>query len=307
MEHLVSVIVPCLNEEDSLRLLYEGVCEHMPCPFEIVFVDDGSTDGSLRVIKALRSEDDRVHFIAFRKNFGKAAALQAAFRNCRGDIVITMDADLQDDPRELPHFIEKIDEGYDLISGWKFHRNDPLEKRLPSKLFNRVVSQMSGVHLHDFNCGYKAYRQEVVNSLDLYGELHRFVPVLASRKGFTISEIKVQHNARKFGRSKYGLERYFRGLFDALTVGFLSRYYDRPMHFFGKIGTVSGVVGFLICFLLLIQWLMGASLSERPLLQLGILLIILGVQLFSIGLLGDMIIANFFRSRYDESHIREKE
>ena len=253
----------------------------------------------------LRNEDENVHYIAFRKNFGKAAALQAGFRHSTGDIIITMDADLQDDPKEIPRFIEKIDEGYDLVSGWKYNRLDPLEKRLPSKLFNKVTSTLSGVKLHDFNCGFKAYRKEVVKSIDIYGELHRYIPVLAHRKGFRIAEITVAHHKREFGKSKYGFERYLRGLFDSLNTSFLSKFYDRPMYFFGKIGLLLFIIGFLICAYLTGCWFAGYTIGNRPLLLLGALCIILGVQSISTGFIGDMIVDSTYHTRYDESHIKE--
>ena len=306
---MISIVVPVYNEEESLKLLYEKVLENFPEGYdrEFCFVNDGSSDNSVAVIKELREKDPTVHLISFRKNFGKAAALQAAFRNVKGDIVITMDADLQDDPVELTNFVNKLDEGYDVVSGWKKERHDPLEKRLPSKLFNKVTSLLSGVKLHDFNCGYKAYRAEVVKNLDIYGEMHRYIPCLANRKGFKIAEIVVHHNKREFGKSKYGFERYFRGLFDAITVAFLSKYYDRPMHLFGKGGIFCGGIGFIICFyLMFIKLFMGANLSSRPLLMLGILMLIMGMQMFSIGLIGDMLVDATYRNRYDESHILEK-
>lgn len=245
MSRLISFVIPVYNEEESLRPLYEQIMQNIPaeCDAEIIFVNDGSTDESVKVIKEIHDEDKRVHLISFRKNFGKAMALESGFRNVHGEIIITMDADLQDDPMEIPHFIAKIDEGYDLVSGWKENRKDPLEKRLPSKLFNKVTSKMSGVHLHDFNCGFKAYKREVVDAIDIYGELHRYIPVLAYRKGFRITEISVHHNKRQFGKSKYGFERYLRGLFDSLTVAFLGKYYDRPMYLFGKVGLMLGLLG----------------------------------------------------------------
>jgi len=273
---------------------------------EIWFVNDGSSDKSEVVIKSIILRDKDVHLISFRKNFGKALALETAFRNVNGDIIITMDADLQDDPVEIPNFINKINEGYDLVSGWKKERHDPLEKRIPSKFFNKVTSKLSGVKLHDFNCGYKAYRKEVVDAIDVYGELHRYIPVLAYRKGFQITEIVVHHNKRQFGKSKYGFERYLRGLFDSLSVAFLGRYYDRPMHLFGKGGLICGLAGFVICMYLLGLKFMGQAIGGRPLLILGVLLIILGVQMFSIGFIGDMLVDATFRKRYNESHVKEK-
>ncbi len=308
MKNKISVIVPMYNEESSIKKLYEKIVESIKeySLYEIIFVDDGSADASTQKVKELRTEDQNVRLIVFRKNFGKAAALQAGFRNCSGDIIITMDADLQDDPKEIPRFVAKLEEGYDLVSGWKKKRNDPLEKRLPSKLFNKVTSYLSGVHLHDFNCGFKAYRREVVDSIDVYGELHRYIPVLAYRKGFRIAEIEVEHHAREFGKSKYGFERYLRGLFDSMTVAFLGRFYDRPMYFFGKIGLVLCVLGGMICAYLTALWFMGQGIGNRPLLLLGVLLLILGVQMFSTGFIGDMLVDATYRDRYNESHIKEK-
>jgi glycosyltransferase involved in cell wall biosynthesis len=296
------------NEEKSVKILHEKILETVKgqYPYEIIFIDDGSTDSSVTQVKEIIAQDANVHLIVFRKNFGKAAALQAGFRNSTGDIVITMDADLQDDPKEIPRFIEKLDEGYDLVSGWKQKRHDPLEKRLPSKLFNKVTSHMSGVSLHDFNCGFKAYRREVVDSIDVYGELHRYIPVLAYRKGFRIAEIVVEHHAREFGHSKYGFERYLRGLFDSMTVAFLGKFYDRPMYFFGKIGLALCAIGGVICAYLAVLWCMGQGIGGRPLLMLGVLLLILGVQMFSTGFIGDMLVDATYHNRYNEAHIKEK-
>lgn len=308
MGQLLSFVIPVYNEEESLELLYNGIVDNIPKDYskEIWFINDGSSDNSEEVIKGIIKKDRDVHLISFRKNFGKALALETAFRNVNGDIIITMDADLQDDPVEIPSFINKINEGYDLVSGWKKERHDPLEKRLPSKLFNKVTSRLSGVKLHDFNCGYKAYRREVIDAIDVYGELHRYIPVLAYRKGFQITEIVVHHHKRQFGKSKYGFERYLRGLFDSLSVAFLGKYYDRPMHLFGKGGLFCGLVGFAICLYLLVLKLMGQAIGGRPLLILGVLLIILGVQMFSIGFIGDMLVDATYRKRYNESHVKEK-
>lgn len=308
MERKLSIIVPMYNEEESVKLLHKKILDSVRdrWQYEIIFIDDGSTDASVARVKEIITEDANVHLIVFRKNFGKAAALQAGFHNSTGDIVITMDADLQDDPKEIPRFVERLDEGYDLVSGWKQKRHDPLEKRLPSKLFNKVTSHLSGVHLHDFNCGFKAYRREVVDSIDVYGELHRYIPVLAYRKGFRITEIVVEHHAREFGKSKYGFERYLRGLFDSMTVAFLGKFYDRPMYFFGKIGLALCAVGGIICLYLTVLWCMGQAIGSRPLLMLGVLLLILGVQMFSTGFIGDMLVDATYHDRYNEAHIREK-
>lgn len=314
MKRKLSIIIPVYNEEESINELYTRIIENINIcisenkitEYEIMFVDDGSTDSSVEKINTIIEKDNNVHLIVFRKNFGKATALQAAFRNITGDIVITMDADLQDDPIEIKNFICKLDEGYDLVSGWKVNRLDPLEKRLPSKLFNKVTSKMSGVNLHDFNCGFKAYRREVVDALDIYGELHRYIPVLAYRKGFKIAEIAVHHNKRKFGKSKYGMERYLRGFFDSVSVSYISKYYDRPMYFFGRFGLMMSGLGFIICLILSVEWFCGKMIGSRPLLLLGVMLILLGGIFFSIGLIGDMLVDATYRLRYDEAHVKEK-
>ncbi len=304
----LSIVIPVYNEEESLPKLYCAIMDVMNAnqyTYELVFIDDGSKDRSVAVLKELKEQDETIKIIVLRKNFGKAVALQSAFQIVEGDCVITMDADLQDDPNEIPRMLEQINAGFDVVSGWKYNRLDPLEKRLPSKLFNKVTATLSGVQLHDFNCGFKAYRKEVVKSIDVYGELHRYIPVLAHRKGFAITEIKVHHLKREFGKSKYGFERYLRGLFDSFTTSFLLRYYDRPMYFFGKFGLFSFLLGGGICTYLTIDWCMGNSIGDRPLLLLGILLIILGAQFVCTGFIGDMIVDATYRTRYSNSHIRE--
>lgn len=314
MGRKVSFLIPAYNEEESLPELYRQImdniriCEEagLMTDYEILFINDGSTDGTADVIRELHRQDARVRYIFFRKNFGKSAALQTGFRNVTGDVVITMDADLQDDPCELRRFLEKIDEGYDLVSGWKQNRLDNAEKRLPSRLFNKVTARMSGIPLHDFDCGYKAYRREVTNALDIYGSMHRYIPVLAGRHGFRIGEITVHHNKRKYGKSKYGMERYLQGLFDYLTVFFLTRYADRPMYFFGRVGLVSGGIGFLICLYMAILRICGQSIGNRPLLLLGVLLILLGIQFLSVGFIGNMIVDQNVRRNYTEDKILER-
>lgn len=248
MQRTISVIIPAYNEKDSIVELYNEIIKVLfdvgvDKNYDIWFVNDGSTDGTEDIIIDLQSKDNNVHIISFRRNFGKSPALQAAFRHVNSDIIFTMDADLQDDPGEIPRFIEKIDEGYDLVIGWKQNRLDSIEKRLPSKLFNKVTSKVSGIDLHDFDCGFKCFRKEVLDALDLYGELHRYIPVLAYRRGFKITEITVNHRKREHGKSKYGVERYMRGLMDSLTTTFLLKYYDRPMYFFGKFGVITGCAG----------------------------------------------------------------
>jgi len=289
---VLSIVVPLFNEERSLEALYREISAALAPDgreYEVIFVDDGSTDGSLAVLSQLHSETENVVVIHLRRNFGKAAALQAGFLEARGDVVVTIDADLQDDPAEIPKLLAKLDEGFDLVSGWKTRRNDPWTRRLLSRLFNWTTGVVSGVRLHDVNCGLKAYRAEVLHGLRLYGELHRFIPVLASYRGFRIAEIPVNHRPRQHGRSRYGLNRYLRGLFDLLSVTFMGRYRHRPLHLFGGIGLVLGLAGFICLAYLTAIKIGGAGIGHRPLLTLGVLLIVVGIQLMSLGLLSELI------------------
>jgi len=290
----VSIIITIYNEEENIRLLYNELSEvlkELGKNYEIIFVDDGSSDSSFKILKELyEGGDGRIKVIQFRRNFGKSAALSAGFAEASGEIIITMDADLQDDPQEIPRFIAKINEGYDLVSGWKFPRFDPLSKTIPSKFFNYITGLLTGVRLHDINCGFKAYRKSALSELKIYGELHRYIPVLVHWKGFKITEIKVQHHPRQFGRSKFGIERFLRGFFDLITILFLTQYTDRPLHLFGQLGLFSFVIGLLINIYLSVLWFLGyRPIGNRPLLLLGILLTIIGVQFFSFGLLAEMI------------------
>ncbi len=301
----ISVIVPLFNEEESLNPLYEQIIfsfNKMGKPdYEIIFVDDGSTDNSLNVIKELCQNDKNVKYISFRKNYGKSAALSLGFSHATGDIIITMDADLQDDPAEIPNLIDKINEGYDLVSGWKKKRYDPFIKKYTSRLFNSITGMMSGIKLHDFNCGLKAYKKEVVKSIKVYGEMHRYLPVLAKWQGFTVSEIAVKHHARQFGKTKFGISRFFKGFVDLITVMFTTRYTKRPMHLFGFLGALSFFIGFLVSLYLSYEWYFHhVALSNRPLLFLGMLLMIVGIQFFSTGLLGEfMVHTNFDEKEYN--------
>lgn len=289
----ISLVIPLYNEEESLAELHQkitAVMQQYRRPYEIIFVDDGSIDGSAQVIEDLHRKDDRVKLIQFRRNYGKAAALAAGFVAARGDYVITMDADLQDDPEEIPKLIGKLEEGYDLVSGWKKERHDPFIKRITSKVYNLFTSMFSGIRLHDFNCGLKAYRSEVVKTMHIYGELHRYLPVIAHRNGFRVTEMPVRHHPRKYGTSKFGAARFIRGAFDLLTITFLTRYKKRPLHLFGLLGLLCFFAGSIISIVLAYQRLfMQKYLSNRPILFLGVLLIIVGVQFLSIGLLGEMI------------------
>ena len=289
---MVSVVVPLLNEEGSLEELYREIAvalEPREEPFEVVFVDDGSTDGSMSVLSRLHDELPNVVVIHLRRNFGKAAALQAGFREARGEVIVTIDADLQDDPAEIPQLLAKLDEGFDLVSGWKTRRNDPSLRRAFSRVFNWATGVISGVRLHDVNCGLKAYRAEVLQDMRLYGELHRFIPVLASYQGYRIAEVSVNHRARQHGSSRYGPERYLRGFFDLLSVTFMGRYRYRPLHLFGGIGLLMGAVGFVILTYLTTIWFWGEGIGTRPLLTLGVLLMVVGIQFISLGLISELI------------------
>jgi len=258
--------------------------------YEILFIDDGSTDRSFNVLRDLRRVDRHVRAIRFRRNYGKSAALAVGFDRALGSLVITMDADLQDDPAEIPALRRKMEEGYDLVSGWKRVRRDPLSKTIPSRLFNVVVRRMTGIKIHDFNCGLKAYRREVVKHIRVYGELHRFLPVLAHWEGYKVGELAVQHRPRKYGKTKFGAGRFWKGFLDLLTVLFTTRYLRRPLHLFGFWGILTALVGSAIVVWLAIEKIfLGASLSNRPLFLGGILLLIVGIQFVSIGLIGEMI------------------
>jgi glycosyltransferase involved in cell wall biosynthesis len=289
---VLSVVVPVRNEERSVELLYDEIqaaLDPLDLEWEAVFVDDGSTDGSFAALTRLHARASNVRVVRLRRNFGKAAALAAGFRQSQGDVIATLDADGQDDPAELPRLLAKLDEGFDLISGWKTKRRDPWRRRLVSRVFNAVTGRISGVRLRDMNSGLKAYRAEVVRDMPLYGELHRFIPVLAHYRGFRIAELPVNHRAREHGRSRYGLERYLRGFFDLLTVTFMGRYRHRPLHLFGGLGLALGFVGFLICLYLSVLWFAGHAIGHRPLLTLGVLLVVVGMQFLSLGLIGEMI------------------
>jgi len=298
---MFSIVIPVYNEEDSLVELVDRIhaaTKALEKPFEIVFVNDGSTDKSQQVIEALSAQYSYIRFITFRKNFGKSAALSAGFKHVKYRIVFTMDADLQDDPVEIPRFLEEIENGYDLVTGWKENRLDPKEKTIPSKLFNAMTSKMSGLKLNDYNCGFKCYKKEVLDEIDLYGELHRFVPFLAHKKGFKVKEIPVLHHERKHGVSKFGWERYARGFFDLLTVVFITNYINRPMHLFGGIGSLFFIVGLAIfSYLFFGRWIFGESIGSSPLFAITIFLLGAGVQIFIVGMLSELIVHNKERDK----------
>lgn len=304
----ISVVVPLYNEAESLNELAEQIYDSIrqsrlrelfgrEPKFEIIFVNDGSTDGSDDVIKALIQTRREIKLISFRRNYGKSAGLDAGFKAAQGKYVITMDADLQDNPYEIEPLIRKLEEGYDLVSGWKKKRYDPITKTLPSKLFNFVTGLLSGVRIHDFNCGLKAYRNEVVKAVQVYGEMHRYIPVLAKWSGFRVSELPVRHRPRKYGVSKFGVSRFFNGFLDLLTVMFITKYMKRPMHLFGTLGIICFLLGFAIAAILTYgKYVRDESVSNRPILMLGVLLIILGVQFFLGGLIGEMITKSYLQN-----------
>jgi glycosyltransferase involved in cell wall biosynthesis len=289
----LSIVVPVFNEADSLLPLLaeiDAAAAGLGAPYEVIFVDDGSTDGSTATLARIARSRPDVRVIEFRRNFGKAAALDAGFRAAAGDVVFTLDADLQDDPAEFAAFLAKLAEGYDVVSGWKHRRLDPLDKTAPSKVFNWVVGRVSGVRLNDFNCGFKAYRAEALEDLTLYGELHRFIPVLLHWRGFRVGEVPVNHRARRFGKSKFGASRLFKGALDLATVILNTRYQTRPLHVFGLAGTLLGASGFLILSYLTVLWFAGAGpIGDRPLFFLGILLAVSSLQFFTVGLLAEFI------------------
>ncbi|MEK6247805.1 MAG: glycosyltransferase family 2 protein [Planctomycetales bacterium] len=297
---MISAVIPVFNEVESIKALHSelgAVASENNFKLDIIFVDDGSTDGSWEVIRELSEKDPRVHGIRFRCNFGKAAALSAGFRAVQGDLVMTMDADLQDDPKEIPRFLEKLGEGYDVVSGWKKVRHDPWHKVFPSRLFNWLVRRMTGVQLHDINCGMKCYRREVLGEVRLYGEMHRFIQALAAARGFQIGEISIKHRARKFGQSKYGFRRFLKGFLDLLTVVFLTGYSQRPQHLLGTFGLCSFSLGILGMLYLSCRWVISRvveefavyHVSETALLYYSLGALLLGAQVFSLGFLAEMM------------------
>jgi len=302
-----SAVIPLYNEARSLDELCSRLIQTLATlteRFELIFVDDGSTDDSFAVLQNLHRRDSRVKAIRFRRNFGKSTALSAGFKKARGRIIVTLDADLQDLPEEIPSLLNKLEQGYDLVSGWKKKRKDSLIRKMASWLFNRATSFFTGVQLHDFNCGLKCYRRELVEELALYGELHRYIPAIANWKGFRVGEVKVGHHPRMHGVSKFGSERYLRGLFDLLTVIILTKYPEKPLHFFVLLGTILSLSGLAINLYMAILRISGKWISNRPLLLLGILLLILGVQFIFFGLMGELIV---FSSQREKTYaVREQ-
>jgi glycosyltransferase involved in cell wall biosynthesis len=288
----ISIIIPVKDEEGSIPTLYRELQTvfHDEKDAEFIFVDDGSTDQSLSILTALQKKDKRISLIKFRGNFGKSAALNAGFSIAKNDILVMMDADLQDNPSEIPHLLKKLEDGYDLITGWRKKRLDSPIKRASSYLFNKGTVFITGVHLHDFNCGLKVMRKSVATSLNLHGELHRFVPILAAKKKYRVSEVQVNHRPRQYGHSKFGFERSWRGMLDLLTIIFISDYITKPSHFFGRIGLILFLIGFIMDgYVTFLKISTGSTQDKIPLLLAGILFILLGVQLLSTGLIAEMI------------------
>lgn len=306
----ITVVIPLLDEQDSIEQLYHQVDEALSAEFtyEMIFVDDGSKDNSWAVITNLHDNQPHVRGIQFRRNYGKSIALQKGFESARGAYVITIDADLQDDPAEIPGLVEKLSQGYDLVSGWKQKRKDPISKTIPSRFFNFVTSLATGIKLHDFNCGLKAYRREVIENIRLYGELHRYVPFIVYEQGYTrITEKKVNHRERQHGDSKFGFSRFIKGFLDLITLLFLSSYIRRPMHFFGSIGTLFLIFGGgIVLYLTIMRLFFDVFLTGRPLFLFGILFLLLGVQFFSIGFLGEMWTQSQNKEAVDNVNIRSR-
>jgi glycosyltransferase involved in cell wall biosynthesis len=309
---VLSVVVPLLNEEPTLEQLYRELEEALaPTGFEweVVFVDDGSTDGSYRELVRLHAAHLNIRVVRLRRNFGKAAALAAGIEVAAGELIVTMDADLQDDPAEIPNLVAKLDDGFDVVSGWKCDRHDPFVRRFVSRIYNTATRLATGVKLHDMNCGLKAYRAEVFSHVRLYGERHRFVPVLAHHLGFSVTELPVNHRPRTNGHSRFGIERYLRAPFDLLTIVFMGRYRHRPLHLFGGVGVTASIAGGAILAYLTVVKIGGSGIGDRPLLLLGVLLIVVGIQFLSIGLIGEMLTSHneekVQTTRSGRAHVRD--
>ena len=290
---MISAVIPAYNEEESIEAFYKVLVPNLikaDKDYEIVFVDDGSTDSTLKILKNLELKNKNVKVFSFRKNKGKAEALTAGFQAANGDLIVTLDADLQDRPEEIINLINKQKEGFDLVAGWRKNRKDALKTKLSSKLFNFMMGAFWGVRLHDYNCGLKLYTREAAKSLNLYGGMHRFIPLLVSEKGFEVTELAVVHEKRKFGKSKYGFSKIFRDVPDMFTILFLSRYAKRPLHFFGMIGGILSTIGFFVLLYLTVLHFEGKTIGDRPLLVFGILLVLAGFQVLFTGFLADLIL-----------------
>ncbi len=298
----LSLVIPIYNEEENIPLLYAEIKEVLDVTsyqYEMIFIDDGSSDTSVAVLEKLSQEDEKVLVVALRRNFGQTAAMSAGFDHATGDIIITMDGDLQNDPHDIPDMVAKLNNGYDVVTGWRYDRQDPfISRKLPSMMANRLISWITGVSLHDYGCTLKAFRREVTENINLYGEMHRFIPAIASGMGIDFTEVKVNHRARRFGTSKYGISRTIRVVLDLMTVKFLLSYATRPLHVFGTVGVLSAGLGFLIAFIMTLQrFFTGDGLSDRPLLLLAVLLIFMGVQFITMGLLAELVVRTYHESQ----------
>jgi len=299
---LLSVVIPLFNEEENIPLLYDELNEVLPgldLEYEVIFIDDGSSDNSLQLLKELQAEDSRVVVVSFRKNFGQTAAMAAGFDYADGDVIITMDADLQNDPHDIPKLLEQIENGNDVVTGWRFDRKDPfINRRLPSIIANKIISKTTGVNLHDYGCTLKAFKREVIKNVRLYGEMHRFIPAIASGMGIDFTEVKVNHRPRIFGSSKYGISRTIRVVLDLMTVKFLLSYATRPIQVFGLMGVICGGLGVIIALVMTFQrQFMGVPLADRPLLFLAVLLIFIGIQFITLGLIAELQARTYHESQ----------
>ena len=299
---LLSIVIPLLNEEENIPLLYEELREvfsNRSEKYEIIFIDDGSSDKSLQILKDIQEKDKNVVIVSFRKNFGQTAAMAAGFDYARGDVIITMDADLQNDPHDIPKLLVQIEAGNDVVTGWRFDRKDTfINRRLPSIIANKIISKTTGVNLHDYGCTLKAFKKEIIKNVKLYGEMHRFIPAIASGMGIDFTEVKVNHRPRRFGSTKYGISRTIRVILDLMTVKFLLSYATRPIQVFGLMGVISGTIGFLIALVMIFQrQFMGVPLADRPLLFLAVLLIFVGIQFISLGLIAELQARTYHESQ----------
>ena len=298
----ISLVIPLYNEEENVQLLYEelkSVLAGMPCRSEIVFVDDGSRDRTMTILETIQAGDETVRVVSLRRNFGQTAAMTAGFDHAHGEVIITMDGDMQNDPHDIPQMLAKLNEGFDVVTGWRFDRQDPfLSRKLPSQMANRLISWVTEVKLHDYGCTLKAFRREVIENINLYGEMHRFIPAIASGMGISFTEVKVNHRPRRFGASKYGISRTIRVILDLITVKFMLSYATRPLHVFGTVGVVSSALGALIALIMTVQrQLFGVGLANRPLLLLAVLLIFMGIQFITIGLLAELVVRTYHESQ----------
>lgn len=307
----ISIVIPAYNEEDNIPILYEklkGVLERLGREYEIIFVDDGSVDRTWERLKEIAEKDQRVKLIRFRKNYGQTAAMYAGFQHATGEVIITLDADLQNDPEDIPMLLQKLEEGYDIVSGWRRDRKDPfLSRRLPSMIANWIISKVTGVELHDYGCTLKAYRADIIKRLELYGDMHRFLPALTKRFGAKITEIPVRHHPRLYGKSKYGIGRTVRVILDIFLVKFLNEYINKPMYVFGTFGFILLSLGLLALFyLVFLKLFLDQDIGRRPLLILSVLLILAGIQLISTGVIAELLVRIYYRTKEDKPFVVEE-